>query len=95
MTARMSYNVPLLRELWAKNEETRLIAERLGISSSSVVKEARRLGLGRRPRRRVGYEFDEEPSADQIAEYERRKAEVWARHLEEKRNGTLERGTSL
>jgi hypothetical protein len=53
------------------------------------------LGLCKRPRRRVAYRFDEEPTAEQIAEYEQRRAEVWAKHLSDKRNGTLSRGTSV
>lgn len=93
--SRAFYDVPLLRELWARNEETRIIARRLGVSSSTVVKEARRLGLCKRPRRRVAYAFDQEPTQEQIAEYEQRRAEVWAKHLEDKRNGTLPRGTNV
>jgi len=95
MGSRVTYDVRLLRELWAKNEETRIIAQRLGVSSSTVQKEAQRLGLCKRPRRRVAYRFDGEPTAEQVAEYEQRRAEVWAKHLSDKRSGTLSRGTNV
>lgn len=89
MSRRIPYDVALLRELWARGEEGRAIAQRLGISTTTLSKEASRLGLPKRPRRRASFMADDEPTPEQVAEYESRRAEVWQRHLEAKRNGSM------
>lgn len=73
---------PLLWELWADHSLQReQIAERLGISNSTLSKLQARLGLPSRPRRpRAQYEVDPTPE-----EIEERKREVRERNMARKR----------
>jgi hypothetical protein len=85
---RRQIDVPMLFRLWTdKTLEVREIASRLDVSSSTVLKEASRRGLPKRRRQVTTKLFDDsEPTPEMIAEYERRKAEVKAKHFADMRS---------
>jgi hypothetical protein len=84
----MQIDVPALFSLWNdKSLEVREIAHRLDCSTTLVFKEAARRGLPHRGR--VGPPksfFNDDPSPEQIAEYERRKVEVREKHFSDMRS---------
>lgn len=84
MVRRREYDVRELFRLWHDHTlQIREVAERLGLPCSTLVTEARRRGLPHRGRLKRSYQqsHEEEPSPEELAEIERRKAEVRERHF--------------
>lgn len=84
---RMQIDVPALFQLWNDSSlEIREIAQKLDCSTTKLISEARLRGLSSRERASAVKSFCDNPTPDQIAEYERRKEEVRQKHFADMRS---------